>query len=656
MVLECGAAKINIKPPTNIGDLYIAGYMAMEAPKIKGVHDPIFCRAIILNDGKQKIALVSVECIGLLADFIDVVKKRLEAYDFEKHQIFIFATHTHAAPDTMGLWGPLIGISGINKKYMNFLSDSIEKAVIEASSNLKPSEIFLSQTKVEGLIENYRDAREVNSKLKILKILSDGKVIASLWTYSAQPEITDRENISISGDYPGLVSDMIEKEFGGVSAFALGLCGAQSPIYCEAGNEKMEEFASRIFSAIKQVFTEGKKIENTPIELRERKIKLKIENEDFLLLFQLGIFTRDLDENSAYTTLSKVRIGNLHLIHIPGEPFPSLFSKIINDHPDKELMFISQSNDSVGYFIPLDQFKLKTKQFIDEKNQEKFIGHELESLGWEAAEVIKKSVKDILKYRTVMAIGAHADDLTIWSGGTLRKLTSEGNKLICVRVTDDYGDATGISKEKAIKRNRREVEKAYKILGAEEIIHMDYPTDTLAGCDYLEFRGKLVELMRTYKPDLVVSFDLNGIDEENMDHIITARAVNEACWQASFDLFYIEQLDKGLEIHAVAERWLFARNPTVLNFHVNITPFIDDKIKAISQQKTVMENFFRQNLLLARANDLYIELLEEEVPNPIRVHLLVKLVYGDIGEKYGIPFAEEFNRIGAGFLEEMAEE
>ncbi|TFF93796.1 MAG: hypothetical protein EU544_05360, partial [Promethearchaeota archaeon] len=124
MVLECGAAKINIKPPTNIGDLYIAGYMAMEAPKIKGVHDPIFCRAIVLNDGKQKIALVSVECIGLLADFIDVVKKRLEAYGFEKHQIFIFSTHTHAAPDTMGLWGPLIGISGINKKYMNFLSDS----------------------------------------------------------------------------------------------------------------------------------------------------------------------------------------------------------------------------------------------------------------------------------------------------------------------------------------------------------------------------------------------------------------------------------------------------------------------------------------------------------------------------------------------------
>lgn len=656
MVLKCGAAKVKIDPPENIGDLYIAGYLTMEAPKIKNIHDSIYCRAIVLNDGKNKIAMISVECIGLLADFIEVVKNRLEANEFEKHQIFIFSTHTHAAPDTMGLWGPLIGIPGINKKYMNFLSDSIEEAVKKAETDLKASEMFLIETRVENVIENYRNEQQVNQVLKILKFVSEGKHLASLWTFPAQPEITNRENVSISGDYPGIVCERMEKEFGGISAFALGLCGAQSPIYCEAGYEKLSIFSDQVFEAIKNVFESGVKIKLTPIELRERKIKLKIENDDFLLLFKLGIFTRPLECNSAHTTVSKVRIGNLHLIHIPGEPFPGLFSEILKDHEDKHLMFISHSNDSVGYFIPKDQFKLKTKEFIDQENQEKFIGHELESLGWEAAEIVKKTVKEILRYRIVMAIGSHADDLTIWSGGTLRMLSSEGNKLICVRVTDDYGDATGISKEMAIKRNRREVEKAYKILGADEIIHMDYPTDTLAGCDYLEFRGKLVELMRRYKPDLVISFDLNGEDEENMDHVITARAVNEACWQASFDLFYTEHFNNKLEVHSVAERWLFARNPTVVNFHVDITQFLDDKIKAISQQKTVMENFFRQNLLLARANNLYIELLEEDVPNPIRVHLLVKLVYGEIGQKHGVPFAEEFNRIGAGFLEDMADD
>ena len=132
-----------------------------------------------------------------------------------------------------------------------------------------------------------------------------------------------------------------------------------------------------------------------------------------------------------------------------------------------------------------------------------------------------------------------------------------------------------------------------------------------------------------------------------MDHVITARAVNEACWQSPVDLCHPEHFDEGLELHAVGERYLFARNPTVVNFHVDITDYIDDKIQAICEHKTVMKNFFHQYKLLARANRLYIELLEEEVPTAIRANLLVKVYFGEIGKKYGVKFAEEYNRVGA---------
>ncbi len=655
--LKCGVAKRKIDPPSDIGDIYIAGYLAMEAPKVDGVHDSIYTRALVLSDGEKKVALISVECVGLLADFIDKVKERLEAYGFSKRNIFIFSTHTHAGPDTMGLWGPLIGISGINKRYMNFLSDSIEKSVVEADKNQQSVDIYISKTKIDHLIENYREHKNLNPNLKLLKFISEGKLIGTLWTYSAQPEITTRENLKISGDYSGLVCDMMEKEFGGISLFALGLCGAQSPIYVEEGFEKMETFSNEIFSKIKEVFNDHEKIESKPLEIRERKVKLKLENPDFQLLFQIGIFERELEDDFySKSIISKLRIGNLHITHIPGEPFPGLFSKTFEENQDKELMFISLSNDALGYFIPLDQFKLKTKQFINEEEQEKFIGHELESIGVEASQVVRKTVEKIFRYKTVMAVGCHADDLTIWAGGTLAKLADEGNRMIYVRITDDYGDAVGISKEKAIKRNRKETEIAYNTLGADEIIHLDYPTDTLAGVDYLKLRGKLVRLVREYKPDLVISFDLNGTDEENMDHVITARAVNEACWQSAVELFYAEHLEEGLEIHMVGERWLFARNPTIINHVVDIQPWVDQKIKAVSAHKTVMKNWFYQNKLIARANNLYIELLEEDVPNAIRVNLLVKIVYGEIGEEHGMKYAEIFNKIGPGFLEDLAED
>ena len=655
--LKCGAAKIIITPPNNIGDLFIAGYRAMQAPKINGVHDPIYSRVIVLNDNSKKIALISVDCIGLLADFIERIKVRLEALDYKKRDIFIFSTHTHGAPDTMGLWGPIIGRSGINKKYMNFLIDSIEKAVIDAEKKLEECEIFLLKTSIKELVINYRNENDFNSDLNLVKFISkNNDLIATFWTYSVQPEITSRENITISADYPGIVCEKIEKEFGGIAIFGLGLCGAQNPVCCEEGFEKMEEFANEVFAGIKTIFNDGKKIDLTPIELRERKIKVKLENPDFQLMFKIGIFDRDLKDDYFETMISKIRIGNLHLVFIPGEPFPSLFAKTIERNKDKDIVFISLANDALGYFIPKDQYKLKTKKFLNEEKEYGFIGHERESIGLEASETIRKTVDEIFRYRTVMAIGAHADDLTIWAGGTLAKLSSEGNKLIFVRITDDYGDAVGISKEKAIKRNHKEAEIAYRTVGADEIIHMDYPTDTLAGVDYLKLRGELIYLIRKYKPDLVISFDLNGTDEENMDHIITARAVNEACWQSSVDLFYPEHFEEGLEIHAVGERWLFARNPTIVNHVVDITEFVEDKIKAISQHKTVMKNWFYQHKLLARANNLYIELLEEDVPNPIRVNLLVKIVYGDLGKQYGMKYAEVFNKIDAGFLKDLAED
>jgi LmbE family N-acetylglucosaminyl deacetylase len=520
---------------------------------------------------------------------------------------------------------------------------------------------------------NFRNPEMIDGSLHLLKFKSGDSIVGILWTFTAQPEMTNRANTEISADYPGLVSGMIEKEFGGVALFGLGLSGAQSPIYCEHGYEKLSIYADELYKEIKMVFNDDKKLEKSEIEVRHRDVLLPLTNANFKFLFDIGFFDREMIDGNVSTVISKVRIGNLHFINIPGEPFPGLLTPLFEKHGKKEdiYMVFSIVEEELGYYIPLEEYKLKPMEFTlspfewadeeeatqfkeDLEKPQQFIGHELEALSYEAAEVVRKTVKELLVYKMVMAIGVHADDLTIWAGGTLKSLTSEGNKLICVRISDDYWDCLGITKEKAIARNRKEAERAYKVLGAEEIIHLDYPTDTLAGVDYLELRGKLIYLIRKYKPDLVVSFDLNGTDEENMDHIITARAVNEACWQSSFDLAYPEHFNDGVKIHAVGERYLFARNPTVLNFHVDVTDYVNDKIKSICEHRTILKNFFHQYTLLARANRLYIELLEEDVPNAIRVNLLVKYVWGEIGKKYGVKFAEEFNRVGAGFLEDLA--
>ncbi|MFX1481371.1 MAG: neutral/alkaline non-lysosomal ceramidase N-terminal domain-containing protein, partial [Promethearchaeota archaeon] len=159
MEIKAGFAKRDITPDLNgdFGDFYIAGYATMEAPKVTGIHDPIFARVMVLSDGNTKIALISLEIVGMLIDFGNQVRYRLDAYGFLPKNVFIFATHTHAGSDTLSLYGPLIGISGINKKYILFMIEMIVEAVCEAENNMSPVSIYHAYSTRNDLIENFRN-------------------------------------------------------------------------------------------------------------------------------------------------------------------------------------------------------------------------------------------------------------------------------------------------------------------------------------------------------------------------------------------------------------------------------------------------------------------------------------------------------------------
>ncbi|MHA1792104.1 MAG: hypothetical protein ACTSVI_05620 [Promethearchaeota archaeon] len=43
----------------------------------------------------------------------------------------------------------------------------------------------------------------------------------------------------------------------------------------------------------------------------------------------------------------------------------------------------------------------------------------------------------------------------------------------------------------------------------------------------------------------------------------------------------MSHFEKGLELHAVAQRYLFARNPTVVNYKRDISDYIEVKIQGI---------------------------------------------------------------------------
>lgn len=206
-----------------------------------------------------------------------------------------------------------------------------------------------------------------------------------------------------------------------------------------------------------------------------------------------------------------------------------------------------------------------------------------------------------VKGKTILAVGAHADDVTIFAGGTLSALVTAGAVVHLIRATDDYTDSFGISAEETRKINLDQLKQSMKILGVSKIHNFDYPTDQLSNIKLTELREKLIFKFRELKPYAVISFDpYSAYGEDNQDHVMVAKAVDESYWTSIFDKHHPEHFALGVAPHAVTERWYFGRELTRTTSIVDISDHIDRKILAVNSHQIMMENMLYQLTVLER--------------------------------------------------------
>src|SRR5258707_188263 len=110
--LEVGFGEADISPKIGDRPVYMAGFG--QNRKATKVHDPLFARAVVLKDGKKKLALVSVDLVGFFNPNVVNVRKQLPGFD----HVTVSSTHTHEGPDTLGLWGPNPFNSGVDPAYL----------------------------------------------------------------------------------------------------------------------------------------------------------------------------------------------------------------------------------------------------------------------------------------------------------------------------------------------------------------------------------------------------------------------------------------------------------------------------------------------------------------------------------------------------------
>ena len=257
--------------------------------------------------------------------------------------------------------------------------------------------------------------------------------------------------------------------------------------------------------------------------------------------------------------------------------------------------------------------------------------------------------------RVVLLVVAHADDVALFLGGTVAAWADAGWRVVVVRATDDRWDSVGSDEQSTAAANRDEFARAAEILGVAEIVELGYPTDTLGDVSTVELRGHVIRAVRTHRPYALVSFDPYSMyGEDNLDHLVVARAVDESFWTSQFDLHHPEHLVEGLAPHGCFERWYFGRRVMDVTDVVDISATLDRKIEAGCCHRTMMLNFFNQLRLQADTGGWSIPAVDDALAKGEVGELLPLLMRSSserLGATYGVGAAEEFRVVTFGGMQ-----
>jgi len=241
------------------------------------IHDDLYATCLAVTRQETTLLLVSLDIVGLWYHYIDPVKRRLEEETGVPFgNIIVAATHTHAGPDSIGLWAFDVGFdTAYPRLVMEALYTSARAALenrepaVMKSATVYPPACYDRETLEmkpdaacrlgpqesdnmpplpgydQHILQNdLRDPWRRNTRIAAIRFdRPDGTTVASLVNFHNHPEIFGKHTNVISSDYPHYARRVLEERFGGTSLFLTGTLGSQIgawdptpvPLYDEQG-------------------------------------------------------------------------------------------------------------------------------------------------------------------------------------------------------------------------------------------------------------------------------------------------------------------------------------------------------------------------------------------------------------------------------------
>lgn len=410
--MRAGASAVTITPP--LGSPIAGHFKVREA---RTVDDDLTVRALVLDDGESRLALVVCDLICLGASTVNAVKGRIsEQSGIPNDRVMISCTHTHTGPATV----PLLAVDP-DLAYLDWLVIRLADAVKIACSRLVPAQTAYGATDVEGVCFNrrfrMRDGTVVfnpgvgnpdiiepvgptDPQVTALLVEDEAGRPLALWANLSLHYVGTDDPLAISADYYGQFARVVSRTLGSdcIGLLTNGTSGDINNVDVSGAVElgSVEKRAGLVATAVAAAAIEATMMQRRHVRaaLDARTLpfavgRRPITAEDVSLAeailadpagptvtqgsafsfvvgqpipaYQVRTYAHEVLELArmpaeSTSELQVMRIGDLSLVALPGEIFVEFGLAIKTESPFARTAVVSLANDYIGYVPTLEAF------------------------------------------------------------------------------------------------------------------------------------------------------------------------------------------------------------------------------------------------------------------------------------------------------------
>ena len=388
--LTAGAARANITPPVGA---WTNGGVSI------GVTSELFAKALVLDDGRTKAALVAVDVILLGKKVVAETRERIEqTTGIPASNVMFAASHTHSSPMSLTR-EPLCATGGYapDQSYVDQLVAKMAGAVAEANSRLVEVRIGVGEGCAPFNINRWVPTPDgptgakwapnpdgpTDETLSVLRVdRMDGSPLAVVVNFAAHASVASWGRY-FCADYPGYLQETLENLYDG-NMTAMFVNGASGDLKIKWLKEKEDGSIGFAYGDAGAALRWGRAIAGTALSVMEQ---IETTEQDL----QISASTRDVDlpllplpsveeiekrlearqkagedtrweervlptlrDGTAPTTITGevqlLRIGNdVDLLAVPGELFTEIGLRMRSELDCKNLFIVGYANGDTGY-------------------------------------------------------------------------------------------------------------------------------------------------------------------------------------------------------------------------------------------------------------------------------------------------------------------